>query len=205
MGVSIAIDGYADYFPFAHEAGFNFPKKRVLEFVKDVLSGDQDKIFHNAMYDVGWLKKEGVEVKGRVIDTMVVAPLVNENMYWYTLNSLGMEYLQEGKSEAELRQAAEEWGIDPKAEMWRLPSSYVGTYATQDAALTLKLWNHFKIHLEEQNLWNIFNLETDLFPVLFNMKMTGVRVDLERADKLKKQLLAKEKKDVKRSGKGFRY
>ena len=117
VGISIAVDGYADYFPFAHESGFNFPKKRVLEFMKDILSGEQDKIFHNAMYDVGWLKKEGVDVKGRVIDTMVVAPLINENMYWYTLNSLGMEYLQEGKSEAELRQAAEEWGIDPKAEM----------------------------------------------------------------------------------------
>ena len=197
VGISIAVDGYADYFPFAHESGFNFPKKRVLEFMKDILSGEQDKIFHNAMYDVGWLKKEGVEVKGRVIDTMVVAPLINENMYWYTLNSLGMEYLQEGKSEAELRQAAEEWGIDPKAEMWRLPSSYVGTYATQDAALTLKLWNHFKIHLEEQNLWNIFDLETDLFPVLFNMKMTGVRVDLDQADKLKKKLMAQEKKTLK--------
>ena len=197
VGISVACDGYADYFPFAHETGFNFPKKRILEFTKDIVSGNSDKIFHNAMYDVGWLKNEGIDVKGRVIDTMVVAPLINENMYWYTLNAIGMEYLQEGKSEAELRQAAEEWGIDPKAEMWRLPSSYVGTYATQDAALTLKLWNHFKIHLEEQNLWNIFNLETDLFPVLFNMKMTGVRVDLDRAEQLKKQLVREEKKTLK--------
>ena len=194
VGISVACDGYADYFHFAHETGFNFPKKKVLEFTKDIVSGNSDKIFHNAMYDVGWLRQAGVDVKGRVIDTMVVAPLINENMYWYTLNALGIEYLQEGKSEAELRQAAEEWGIDPKAEMWRLPSAYVGTYATQDAALTLKLWNHFKILLEEQNLWNIFELETNLFPVLFNMKTTGVRVDLDRAAQLKKQLIVEQKK-----------
>ena len=81
--------------------------------------------------------------------------------------------------------------------MWRLPSAYVGTYATQDAALTLKLWNHFKIHLEDQNLWNIFELETDLFPVLFNMKTTGVRVDLDRAAQLKKQLVTEQKKITK--------
>jgi|TARA_R110002072_G_scaffold14201_5_gene59119 DNA polymerase I-like protein with 3'-5' exonuclease and polymerase domains len=197
VGISIACDGYADYFPFSHEAGFNFPKKRVIEFIKDLCALPCDKIFHNATYDVGWLHREGVTVKGRIIDTMIVAPLINENMYWYTLNSLGQEYLQEGKSEAELRQAAEEWGVDPKAEMWRLPSAYVGTYAAQDAALTLKLWNHFKIHLEDQNLWNIFNLETDLFPALFNMKLTGVRVDLERADGLKKQLVTKEQKLIK--------
>ena len=113
VGVSIACDGFADYFPFAHESGFNFPKKRVLDFVKDVVSEQQDKVFHNATYDVGWLKNEGIDVKGKIIDTMIVAPLINENMYWYTLNALGQEYLQEGKSEAELRQAAEEWGIDP--------------------------------------------------------------------------------------------
>ena len=158
VGVSIACEGFADYFPFAHESGFNFPKKRVLEFVRDVVSEQQDKVFHNATYDVGWLKNEGIDVQGKIIDTMIVAPLINENMYWYTLNSLGQEYLQEGKSEAELRQAAEEWGLDPKAEMWRLPSAYVGTYATQDAALTLKLWNRFKGLLEEQNLWNVFEL-----------------------------------------------
>ena len=197
VGISIACDGFADYFPFAHESGFNFPKKRVLDFVKDVVSEQQDKVFHNAGYDIGWLKNEGIDVSGKIIDTMIVAPLINENMFWDTLNSLGREYLQEGKSEAELRQAAEEWGLDPKAEMWRLPSAYVGTYATQDAALTLKLWNHFKIHLEDQNLWNVFELEMRVLPVILDMKQRGVRVDVERASILKKKLIAREKKIIK--------
>jgi len=77
--------------------------------------------------------------------------------------------------------------------MWRLPSAYVGTYATQDAALTLKLWNHFKILLEEQNLWNVFDLEMRVLPVILAMKQKGVRVDLERAETLKKQLIKREK------------
>ena len=83
--------------------------------------------------------------------------------------------------------------MDPKAEMWRLPSAYVGTYATQDAALTLKLWNHFKILLEEQNLWNVFDLEMRVLPVILAMKQKGVRVDLERAETLKTQLVKREK------------
>ena len=197
VGISVACEGYAEYFPFAHESGYNLAKNRVIEFIKEICELPCDKIFHNAMYDVGWLRTEDIKPKGKIIDTLITAPLINENMYWYTLNSLGQEYLQEGKSEAELRQAAEEWGLDPKAEMWRLPSAYVGTYAKQDAALTLKLWNHFKILLEEQNLWNIFELETSLFPVLFNMKCRGVRVNLEQADLLKQQLVKEELKIIK--------
>ena len=194
VGVSIACEGFADYFPFAHESGFNFPKKRVLDFVRDVVSEQQDKVFHNASYDVGWLKNEGITVQGRIIDTMVVAPLIDENQFWYSLNALGRQYVNEGKTEGELIQAAEEWGLDPKAEMWRLPSTYVGTYATQDAALTLKLWNRFKVLLEEQNLWNIFELEMNVLPIILDMKQRGVRVDVERAETLKKKLITREKK-----------
>ncbi|SVD11535.1 uncharacterized protein METZ01_LOCUS364389, partial [marine metagenome] len=132
-------------------------------------------------------------VNGRIIDTMIVAPLIDENQYWYTLNALGREYVNEGKTEADLNEAAAEWGLDPKADLWRLPSAFVGTYATQDAALTLKLWNHFKILLEEQNLWNIFDLEISVLPVILAMKQKGVRVDLERAETLKKELIKREK------------
>ena len=196
VGVSFAIDGYADYFPFGHEAGFNFSKKKVLEFTKKICATNSDKIFHNATYDVGWLAKEGITVNGRIIDTMIVAPLIDENQYWYTLNALGREYINEGKTEADLNAAAEEWGLDPKAEMWRLPSAYVGTYATQDAALTLKLWNHFKVLLEEQNLWNIFDLEIDVLPVVLAMKQKGVRVDIERAESLKVELIKREKQII---------
>ena len=51
VGISFAIDGYEDYFPFAHESGFNFSKKKVLEFTKKICATDSDKIFHNSTYD----------------------------------------------------------------------------------------------------------------------------------------------------------
>ena len=70
------------------------------------------------------------------------------------------------------------WGLDPKAELWKLPASHVGEYAEQDAAVTLRLWNHLRTEILRQNLTNIFELETDLFPVLFDMKQKGVRVYL---------------------------
>ena len=192
VGISVACDGFEGYFPFGHETGFNFPKNKVVDFFKKVCASDNTKVFHNAPYDIGWLRTLGIEVKGKIVDTMIVAPLIDENQFYYSLNGLGREYLNEGKTEAELNAAAAEWGLDPKAEMWRLPSAYVGTYATQDAVLTLKLWDYFKVELEKQNLWNVFDLEMELLPIIIEMKRVGVRVDLDRAETIKKELITKE-------------
>ena len=71
--------------------------------------------------------------------------------------------------------------------MWRLPAMEVGEYAEADAELTLELWQYFKKIIEEHNLQNVFNLETDLFPCLVDMRFLGVRVDVEKAHQLKQQ------------------
>ena len=54
------------------------------------------------------------------------------------------DYLGKGKDETALQQAAKSWGVDPKAEMYKLPAMYVGAYAERDAQLTLELWQEFK-------------------------------------------------------------
>ena len=102
VGVAVACDGFENYFPFGHESGFNFPKNKVVNFIKKVCASDNDKIFHNSTYDVGWLEALGIKVNGRIIDTMIIAPLVDENHYSYSLNALGRMYLNEGKTETEL-------------------------------------------------------------------------------------------------------
>ena len=50
--------------------------------------------------------------------------------------------------------------------MWQLPASEVGAYAEKDAELTFELWQHVKKLIVEEDLQDIFNLETDLFPCL---------------------------------------
>ena len=55
------------------------------------------------MYDLGWMRWAGIEVQGPIIDTMIAAPLLNENRRYYNLNSLAGEYLGEYKNEKMLR------------------------------------------------------------------------------------------------------
>ena len=193
VGVAVATDGYSGYFPFDHEGGGNLEKSKVIQWFTDVCKSDSIKIFHNAMYDVCWIRSMGIQLNGTIVDTMIAASLVNENRYRYDLGSLGWDYLKQGKNETELNSAAKEWGIDPKADMWKLPAMYVGNYAERDAELTLGLWKVMQKEMSDQDLNSIFDLETDLFPCLVDMRFLGVRVDVQKAHKLKQQLAEEEK------------
>ena len=193
VGIAVAVDGYAGYFPFDHEGGGNLEKSKVLQWFKDICECPADKVFHNAMYDVCWIRAMGIKLNGNLYDTMIAASLVNENRFRYDLGSLGWDYCGRGKNETELVAAAKEWGLDPKADMWKMPAMYVGNYAERDAELTLALWKVMQKELSDQDLGSIFNLETELFPCLVDMRFLGVRVDVEGAHKLKKQLAEQEK------------
>ena len=192
VGIAVAVDGYKGYFPIAHGEGPNMDRKKTLEWFKDVCESPATKIFHNAMYDVCWIKNLGIKINGLIIDTMIAASLIDENRFSFTLNTLSSHQLGEGKSEARLIEAAKSRGLDPKADMWRLPAMEVGAYAEKDAEITLKLWHKLKKVIVEDSLQDIFNLETDLFPCLVDMRHLGVRVDIEKASQLKIALAAKE-------------
>jgi len=192
VGIAVAIDGWSGYYPIAHEGGGNMDRRIVLEWFKKVCATDAVKIFHNAMYDVCWIRAYGISINGHIMDTMVMASLIDENRLWYTLNSISFDYLGEVKDEKALKEAAESWGIDPKKELYKLPAMYVGNYAEQDARLTLELFKVLSREISKQNLTNIFDLETQLFPCLIEMKFRGVSVDVEHAHRLKKELSQKE-------------
>ena len=193
VGFAVAVDGWKGYFPFNHLGGGNMIPQQVKQYMKDVCALPCKKIFHNAQYDVGWLQASGIEVKGEIIDTMIAAALIDENRFSYSLNALSVDYLGEIKAETELREAAAAHGIDPKAEMWKLPAEHVGYYAEQDAVLTLKLWQRFKQEIRTQSLETVWDLEQQLIPVLIKMRQRGVRVQVELAEQLKKQMLNQEK------------
>jgi DNA polymerase I-like protein with 3'-5' exonuclease and polymerase domains len=142
--------------------------------------------------DVCWIRSLGIKINGLIIDTMIAASLIDENRFSYTLNTLSWHHLSEGKNETKLLEAAKERGLDPKADMWRLPAMEVGAYGEKDAELTLKLWHKLKKIIVEDDLQDIFNLETDLFPCLVDMRFLGVRVDVSKANQLKTALAVKE-------------
>ncbi len=193
VGVAVAVQGWSGYYPIAHEGGGNMDRKKVLKWFQAVLNTEATKIFHNAMYDVCWIRALGLSVNGKIVDTMIASALVDENQMRYDLNNCSKRYTGKGKNETDLYQAAKDWGVDAKAEMYKLPAIYVGAYAEKDAEITLELWKELKKEIDHQDINSIFDLETELFPCLVDMRFLGVRVDVEGAHKLKQQLIAQEK------------
>ena len=187
VGIAVAAGSFKGYYPVNHQGGGNLPRSKVFKWIQEVLKTDAAKIMHNAQYDLGWIRSMGWEVKGPIIDTMVTAALVDENRRSYSLNNLSIEMLGEMKSETELKEEAAQRGLDAKAELWKMPAMAVGFYAEQDAVLTLKLWHHLKTFVKKEQLQTIWNTEMELLPILIKMREVGIRIDLDKAEILKKQ------------------
>jgi DNA polymerase I-like protein with 3'-5' exonuclease and polymerase domains len=199
IGIAISSGDFTAYYPIAHEGGGNMDKSVIVDYIKEVCEDESiQKVFHNAQYDIGWLSTLGIEVRGYIHDTMIAAALLNENRYSFTLNSMVAEYLGEFKNESLLKAKAEELGLDPKADMYKMHASFVGEYAEADARLTWRLHERFITEIEKEDLTKVYDIECRLIRVIFNMTKRGVRVDMDKAFGLKKKLLNKEKQYLKR-------
>jgi DNA polymerase I-like protein with 3'-5' exonuclease and polymerase domains len=197
VGYAIAVADWAGYIPIRHLGGGNLDERIVDKWLKKVFECPADKIMHNAQYDAGWIRRMGFTLNGRIIDTMLVASLLNENRFSFSLNSLCYDLLGKIKTEKTLQEAAREFGLDPKAEMWKMPAMYVGPYAQNDAEITLELWNYLSMQLTKEDLWPIANLELKLLPCLIDMTWRGVRVDQDRVERTRNHLIKQEKDIIK--------
>jgi DNA polymerase I-like protein with 3'-5' exonuclease and polymerase domains len=74
---------------------------------------------------------------------------------------------------------------------------YVGEYAEQDAALTLKLWHHLKALLRKDEVESIFTLETELLPVLIDLTFQGIRFNRDKCEQLIADFKRKENEHIK--------
>ena len=199
VGVAVSFEGFDGYFPVRHERGGNFSEDEVKKWLKKLFKQDPIVICHNAVYDLGWLRRWGVECNvTKVYDTLIAAPLVDENRFSYSLDNLSKDYLGERKQGNILEEFGKEHGFKAIEKMHLVPVEYAGVYAEQDTRLTLKLWEFLRVEIQKQGLTDVFNLETDLLRLLLEMRWKGVRVDLEKAEKTKKFFKSEEEKIYKK-------
>jgi len=206
-GIAIATKNQTLYFPIAHAMTDNLNVNDTWEYFDEKLFKNKDirKVFHNAMYDVCWIRSAiGHMPQGQLLDTMIAASVIDETRMRYSLDAISKDYLKESKYKYDLAEKSlAECGIkDPMSNMHKLPYSLVKDYAEQDVNLTLKLWNLFEKKLDEvlytknnedgskdlKSCRKIFELETKLFPCLVDMKFKGVKIDVEKAKTLGKLL-----------------
>lgn len=196
LGISVAFYYNGEiqkaYYPIGHASG-NLPKETVVRWLKKELAKPNTKVFHNAVYDIGWLGTEGIEVKGTVYDTGYAAALLDENRFSYRLDDLAKEELGIGKDYTRLEEYVKDHGKEldirtVKQLMSRLkdlPASLVGEYAEQDAEITLRLWaEKYEKDLHQFNLFSLYQLECRGIPLLIAMRKQGVPIDIPRIKEL---------------------
>jgi len=199
-GIAVATNNDLAYFPLRHsDTDISFERiNKIWQVLNDKIFQNESitKVFHNAMYDVCWIRAvTGMMIKGRIVDTMIAASVVDENRFKYSLDALSKDYLNEEKYKYDLQQKTLEWSggtvKDPMTNMHKLPASIVKEYAKQDVNLTYKLWKLFDKKIDEvlytkddgeqKTCRQIFELETKLFLCLVDMKFKGVRIDVAKA------------------------
>jgi len=199
-GIAVATENDLAYFPLRHsDTDIAFDRiDKIWQVLNDKIFQNENitKVFHNAMYDVCWIRAvTGMMIKGRIVDTMIAASVVDENRFKYSLDALSKDYLNEEKYKYDLQQKTLEWSggtvKDPMTNMHKLPASIVKEYAKQDVNLTYKLWKLFDKKIDEvlytkddgeqKTCRQIFELETKLFLCLVDMKFKGVRIDRSKA------------------------
>ncbi|MDH5664703.1 MAG: DNA polymerase [Nitrosopumilus sp.] len=194
-GISIGTDdGYRQYFPIRHETGANLDADTVLRWLNTELSRpEQLKVGANIIYDVGWLRKEGVTMNGAFYCTHTAEWLIDESRR-ASLNYLGEKYLNENKTEDLMyKYCAEHFGGAPERKeqaknIWRAPASVVGPYAESDVDLPLRIMKHQQTVMDRENLSLCFQTEMRLVNMLVDMRMRGIRVNTTKAKQLQEEL-----------------
>lgn len=200
VGVGVGVDtGERWYFPMRHEfGGGNMSPDMVLNWARDELGrAHQPKIGANIMYDVSWLRAEGVRVAGQLRDVQYAQALLDENARSYALARLAKQWLDEGKNDDEMyKWLAATYGGKPtrREQAGRIhlaPAALVGPYCESDCDLPMRIYDLQVKELAAQGLMDLYDMESDLTPLLLDMRWHGVAIDEERAGEVSRIIHAK--------------
>ncbi|MBR4066150.1 MAG: DNA polymerase I [Bacteroidaceae bacterium] len=173
VGISLAVkENEAFYIPM--------PAKREevikrLTLLKEIFENEEsEKVGQNMKYDITVLANYGIDVKGKLFDTMIAHYVLQPELYH------GMDYLAEIYLNYETIKIEELIGEKGKGQknMRDVPPTLVCDYACEDADVTLKLKNILHEELKKDGTEELFfNIEMPLVPVLAYMERNGARID----------------------------
>lgn len=200
-GISIAADDDGRwYFPIRHtiEPENNYDPARILSWLGTQLGRpSQPKVGANLLYDLGWLKQEGVSVKGRLHDVQYAEALLDSDAF-VALESLAQKYLGDSKKgDVVFQWCADYYGGQPTAwqrrNLWRAPGRLVAPYAIGDVDLPIRIMDKQYGLLQREGLLDLFHMECDLIPLILAMRMQGVPVDVKKAETVRDHLIVRER------------
>ena len=188
-------EGRGYYVPVGHRAVISdqlsvtsgqLPLDYVLEKLKPVLEDESiAKYAHNSKYDLTVLARHGVQLKGLSFDTMIAEWLADP-----ASRNLSLKNLAWARLGVEMKPITDLIGSGKKQiTMAQVPIAQVARYACTDVDMTHRLVKMLESELREKQLWPLFTeVEMPLVPVLADMEMRGVKLDVEYLEEMSRQL-----------------
>ena len=196
VGISLSVKpGEACYIPLGHIDGEHvsglfacqnlldgqLPMERVLERLASVLIDDSIlKIGQNIKYDLKVLALQNASVSG-IDDTMLMSYVLNSGIHNHSMDALSQRYLlhEPIKIKSLLGTGKSSITFD------RVPIEKAVKYASEDADITIRLWQKLKPQLHKKRVTTIYEtLERPLVPVLMQMERHGIKVDRDTLSRM---------------------
>jgi DNA polymerase-1 len=208
VGMSFCFkEGQAYYLPLKHKEGKQLDKKKVIDMLAPILENPNiGKIGHNLKFDYQILKQNGINLSPIIFDTMVAAFLINSLVRAQTLSDLAFSEL--GISMIGIEELIGTKGKDQKSfDMIGIKEAT--QYAAEDADIAFRLYQ--KLHKELYDIGKLAKLAGDmewpLIPVLGDMELAGIKLDVgflhKFATQINKKLTEYEKQIWDLSGEKF--
>ncbi len=205
-GISLAVDGETGYYiPVGHIApnaptsrggdqpdlidGYSpkqLPLKTVIDALRPALTDARiGKIAHNADFDLVVLRRYGIDVSPITFDTMIAEWVSDPGS-----RNLGLKNLAWVRTGAQMTEITTLIGTGKnQTTMDRVAVEKVAPYAAADAVMTFRLAEILRPELEERRVWKLFSeIEMPLVPVIADMEMAGVLLDVGYLRELSKDL-----------------
>ena len=162
------------YLPIRQRGGQNVDEQQTLNFVRDLCSDPKKKIiFANASFDLGMLRKEGIEVAGQVIDVFAAAHIYDNRLVKTGLKELARKVGFNTPEET----AKDEYIRANKIEDWSyIPNDIMSPYGKADARLTYDLLMYYLRTFTSQEM-KLLNLESRVSKIIFEMVDYGLYMD----------------------------
>ena len=175
IGVAVAYEPHAGY--YLPVIGSDGPQVGLLEELRPIFENPQiEKVGHNLKFDLLVLRWHGIEVAGKLFDTMIAAFLAAPDL------RRSLDYLSQamlGYKPVPISALIGEKGAEQRS-MSDVPLEELTEYAVEDADVTLQLSVLLRDMLEEKNQCELYEkAEYPLIPVLAAMEHAGIRVDAE--------------------------
>ncbi|NOQ96026.1 MAG: DNA polymerase I [Desulfobacterales bacterium] len=188
VGISFCLEpGTAYYAPLGHTSrgkGSQIDIDEALILLKGILCDDKvKKIGQNIKYDAEVLARYGINLEGLSFDTMIASYLIDPTLRQHNLDYLAQHYLG-----YKMISYDEVTGHNGDISFASVDVDRAKEYSCEDAEITLLLKTVLEDKLKETDNYALFqDLEMKLIPVIMEMEMTGIKIDVDFFKKMSKK------------------